>query len=131
MTSKSSHSALILLTCASNDLGLSRKKKGDKLCRLPPSKVPECHHHQKAQFLKHLLLYYLYLIFLLWFQVDGEIDMQHEYFYRLFGFILLVSSLFGVLTQNSSDPTVKITFLWSRVIVSYICVYTGTVFRMC
>uniref|UniRef100_K1PRE8 Uncharacterized protein n=2 Tax=Magallana gigas TaxID=29159 RepID=K1PRE8_MAGGI len=50
--------------------------------------------------------------------VDGEIDMQHEYFYRLFGFVLLVTSLFGVLTQNSDDPTVKITFLWSRVIAT-------------
>lgn len=49
--------------------------------------------------------------------------MQHEYFYRLFGFVLLVTSLFGVLTQNSDDPTVKITFLWSRVIVSYECAH--------
>lgn len=56
--------------------------------------------------------------FVMQYQVDGEIDMQHEYFYRLFGFVLLVTSLFGVLTQNSDDPTVKITFLWSRVIAT-------------
>lgn len=56
--------------------------------------------------------------FVMQYQVDGEINMQHEYFYRLFGFILLVTSLFGVLTQTSSDPTVKITFLWSRVIAT-------------
>ncbi|XP_056009579.1 uncharacterized protein LOC130051585 [Ostrea edulis] len=50
------------------------------------------------------------------YQVNGELDSEHEYFYRLFGFVLLSTSLFAVFTQNSSDPTVKVTFLWSRVI---------------
>lgn len=54
--------------------------------------------------------------YIMQYQIDGELDLKHEYFYRQFGFILLSTSLFGIFTQHSSDPTVKITFLWSRVI---------------
>nr|XP_022327538.1 uncharacterized protein LOC111126902 [Crassostrea virginica] len=51
-------------------------------------------------------------------QIDGELDLQHEYFYRFFGFTLLGTTMFGIFTRTSTDPTVKITFLWSRVIAT-------------